>query len=356
MYRLVPFKDDNHINGVTTFDLVLINQHILGQEPLDSPYKMIAADANKSGSITSYDVVEFRKLLLGVYSELPENTSWRFVDADFSFPTPNNPFATPFPESITLLNLQADPAIHEFIAVKIGDVNDSALSNNNALSSEDRNRERYPMPVRDVLMQKGESVRLEFSFEDFIHAAQFSMNLGALQIASIDFNGPIDSRHLAMPAEGWITLAWNRPLEKTGKATVTLDLVAEESGWLSDNLLLSDAITPSIAFDKTGREINPELSFLQSRPIREKMVLAQNFPNPATDQTRISFYIPQEGECSLKLLDHNGRMLIEHTAFYPRGNHTLDLDLSGLKAGGVYYYQLSSGQETASRSMLVVKP
>ena len=37
--------------------------HILGMDELDSPYQMIAADANNSGTITSADLVEIRKLI-----------------------------------------------------------------------------------------------------------------------------------------------------------------------------------------------------------------------------------------------------------------------------------------------------
>jgi hypothetical protein len=70
---ITPVKDDNPLNGVTTYDLVLISKHILGIEPLGSPYKMIAADANKSNSITTFDIVEIRKLILGIYTELPEH-------------------------------------------------------------------------------------------------------------------------------------------------------------------------------------------------------------------------------------------------------------------------------------------
>jgi hypothetical protein len=44
-FTIAPEKDDNPLNGVTTYDLVLISKHILGIEPLNSPYKMIAADA-----------------------------------------------------------------------------------------------------------------------------------------------------------------------------------------------------------------------------------------------------------------------------------------------------------------------
>ncbi len=90
---------------------MLISRHILGLEPLGSPYRMIAADANKSGSIGSFDIVELPKLILGIYQQLPTNTSWRVVDQSFVFPNPNNPFQTVSPENkiITALpNLLVD--------------------------------------------------------------------------------------------------------------------------------------------------------------------------------------------------------------------------------------------------------
>jgi len=34
--------------------------------------------------------VEIRKLILGLYTDLPNNKSWRFVDHAFVFPNPNN--------------------------------------------------------------------------------------------------------------------------------------------------------------------------------------------------------------------------------------------------------------------------
>ena len=51
-YDLEPKRNDNPWNGVSTFDLVMMSRHILGLESLDSPYKMIAADVNNSGTIT----------------------------------------------------------------------------------------------------------------------------------------------------------------------------------------------------------------------------------------------------------------------------------------------------------------
>ena len=125
--KLIPEKNDNPLNGVTTYDLVLISKHILAIEPFNSPYKMIAADANKSRSITTFDIVEFRKLILGIISELPNNKSWRFVDSSFVFPAANNPFQTVFPEGV---NCIAPPETGiDFIGVKVGDVNNTAMGN-----------------------------------------------------------------------------------------------------------------------------------------------------------------------------------------------------------------------------------
>ncbi|MEO1264004.1 MAG: hypothetical protein AAFZ15_34685, partial [Bacteroidota bacterium] len=91
-YTVTPSKNDNHINGVTTFDAVILTRHILNVELLDSPYKIIAADINNSKTVTTFDVVEQRRLILNIYSNFPNNSSWRFVPEDFEFPNPLNPF------------------------------------------------------------------------------------------------------------------------------------------------------------------------------------------------------------------------------------------------------------------------
>ena len=48
-----PYKDINPTNGVTTFDIIQIQKHILALELLDSEYKKIAANANNDIYITN---------------------------------------------------------------------------------------------------------------------------------------------------------------------------------------------------------------------------------------------------------------------------------------------------------------
>ncbi|MCB0683863.1 MAG: hypothetical protein KDC32_23600, partial [Saprospiraceae bacterium] len=65
-YSVTPMLDEDADNGVTTYDLVLITRHILGVDLLDSPYQIIAADANKSNTVSTLDMVDIRKVILQI--------------------------------------------------------------------------------------------------------------------------------------------------------------------------------------------------------------------------------------------------------------------------------------------------
>ena len=76
-YTVSASKTGVALDGISTYDLVLISRYILGLESL-LPWKVLAADINCSGSVTSYDIVTGRKLILGIDTNLPCN-KWRFV-------------------------------------------------------------------------------------------------------------------------------------------------------------------------------------------------------------------------------------------------------------------------------------
>ena len=97
-YTVTPMRNDDITNGVSTFDLVLISKHILNAQLLDSPYKILAADANRSSSVSTLDLVAIRKAVLRVANTFPNNTSWRFVDKDQTLNSTN-------PWSATILSL-----------------------------------------------------------------------------------------------------------------------------------------------------------------------------------------------------------------------------------------------------------
>jgi len=83
--------------------------------------------------------------------------------------------------------------------------------------------------------------------------------------------------------------------------------------------------------------------------------LDQNYPNPWNPATAIRYRVAGEGRVSLRLYDALGRevkVLVDERQ--QAGEHTVELDGSGL-ASGVYLYRLVSGSRVQARSMILVK-
>jgi len=160
---MCPERDDNHLNGMTTLDLALINKHILNLEPLNSPYKIIGADANNSGTITTLDIVAFRRLILGIDNELPNNTSWRFVNKSYVFPSLINPFSKKFTECVTLGDIKNQVVSPDFIGIKMGDMNGTAQTNLSRAVADDRTDRVTYLRTRDRATLPGDVLRLLLS-------------------------------------------------------------------------------------------------------------------------------------------------------------------------------------------------
>ncbi|MBK8556480.1 MAG: hypothetical protein IPL65_12270 [Lewinellaceae bacterium] len=124
--QMVPQKNTNPLNGVSTQDLTLIQLHLLGIQPFTKPWQYIAADANQDGKVTAYDLIVLRKLLLGYESTLPNGKSWRFWRGDYQFPANGNPLQPAFPEIYVDEMVRPIPNWFFFTGVKIGDLSGDA--------------------------------------------------------------------------------------------------------------------------------------------------------------------------------------------------------------------------------------
>lgn len=132
-HKVVPWKDDDPMEGVSTKDIVKIQRYILGRDTFFTPYQLIAADVNNDKKITNADISEIRKLILGIIPKFTNNTSWRFVPKAHNFPI--SVMDWNFPE---FLNVDhgippIDIMNADFYGIKIGDVDGNA----NTLTNED---------------------------------------------------------------------------------------------------------------------------------------------------------------------------------------------------------------------------
>ena len=85
------------------------------------------------------------------------------------------------------------------------------------------------------------------------------------------------------------------------------------------------------------------------------LVLSQNFPNPASDQTGIAYYLPRGGRASLELRDMYGRPVWSRTLGMLEGGWYQErLETSAL-AQGLYYYSLNFEGRKLTRKMLITR-
>ncbi|HRI58828.1 MAG TPA: cohesin domain-containing protein [Saprospiraceae bacterium] len=289
---IVPHKDDNPLNGVSTFDMVLISRHILGIEPLNSPYKIIAADVNKSNSITTFDIVEIRKLILGINQAFTNTTSWRFIRKDFTFPNPANPFATSFPEKDTVFTFEPDerPA---FLAVKSGDVNQTHLTGcDNLIEPEPRQSLSFNAMVCPVAAGKLLTVPVAFAENADCAAWQAALRFddSALELVEVQ-PGELESLDadnfgLTNASSGSIRVLWysedgRGQVIEAGKTLFRLVFRAKKDMNAGELYVSTDeSVLACLAFRPDGEAIHLSLSN-QFQPCPASVpVKFQVLPNP----------------------------------------------------------------------------
>lgn len=118
-YTVAPEIPGQPLLGVSTFDIVRGAQHILGRQRLDSPLQLLAGDVNQSNSLTTFDLILIRQLIIGTVSGLPQD--WRFIRTDIQFQDDSNPWLGFTASSPTFL-LEDDVAGFDFYAIKLGDL------------------------------------------------------------------------------------------------------------------------------------------------------------------------------------------------------------------------------------------
>ena len=367
-YSITPLHNQFPMNGVSSYDLVLIAQHILNANQLDSPYKMIAADVNKSGSITTLDLVELRKMILMIETEFSNNTSWRFVDADFVFPNAANPFATSFPEVVNINGLLASVE-HDFVGVKVGDVNESAVPNN-LTGADDRSfNGNLNFNIDNQFMEAGETYEVVFRSDDFksINGYQYTLNfdtdlLDFVNLTPGDLEGMSEANFgLSLLNEGAITTSWtNNNSTNMTEATALFSLTFKAKGsvQLSEALEINSRFTAAEAYAQHENDdqvslLNVGLRFNDSAVEEFEFLLKQNTPNPFRNETVIGFVLPEATNARLSVYDVSGKLLQQIEGDYAAGYNEVSLDRSNLSEG-LLYYRLDTPDHSASMKMLLL--
>ena len=358
-YTIRPLKNIHPQNGVSTFDLVMINKHILGISLFDSPYQYIAADANKSNSISAFDMVIIRQLILGIIEEFPNNTSWRFIPTDYEFLTAN-PLSEPFLEYIQISEMPELMTNLDFIAVKVGDVSGNADANT-LTTADTRSKSEFTLRLVNQNLQQGDTFTAPIYPENMqgIAGYQFTLGFKNLELISLE-EGIAKANNFGMHLtdRGYITTSWNgTPQSSTlqqhsmAEPLFQLTFKAKKEGQLKDFININSDITSSEAYTEKGTLLAVKL--ITEAVTETDFSLQQNTPNPFKEVTQIDFHIPTTSIVQFKILNTQGMILHQQTIEAHQGDNLISYKQS--LPPGTYFYQLATPFGTQTKKMIVLK-
>ena len=354
-YVVDPSKNDDHLNGVSTLDLVLIQRHILGGVILDSPYKLIAADINKDESISSIDLIELRKMILGIYTDFPQNESWRFIDAEQNFVDAANPWATPLQEEYKTGMFYLDMEV-DFVGVKVGDVNNNVVSNFNNTDTEERNRKTLDLYTNVNTLKKGELREIDFKLSDAqtITGMQFTMEKKGIEI--LDFSSEyfdVNEGNLAnlSPETSTVSIYDYQGLSlDSDEVLFSLKVKATEDITIDNALIIGSSVTKAEAYDSELNILNVDF-----RNNTDIISLYQNTPNPWNESTQIGFELTEDSALTFSFYNTIGAKIFEKSGQFSKGYQTIDINAEDIGTNGVIIYELLVGNKKYNRKMILMK-
>ena len=352
-YTITPLLESNPLNGVSTFDLVLMSKHILGLQNLDTPYKVLAADVNNDGRVTAQDAIALRRLILNIDTKFANNTSWRFVDASYQFSVPSNPWADEFPEVINVNDLQGALANADFVAIKVGDMSLDAKAN--ALTAETRSKAGvFALNAENVSMKAGNEYRVAVTAAELAKLQGFQGTLtldNSVELVDLEY-GVAKATNFGMHLadKGMITTSWNG--EAANNETLfTLVVRARTDVELSSVLKITSRVTAAEAYGSNDELMDLAINF-GGEAIVAGFELGQNAPNPFRTQTTINYNLPEAADVTFTITDAAGKTLQVLRTAGVEGQNILTLQRKDLPAG-VLFYTLTTDNFTATKSMVI---
>ncbi len=358
-YVVSPSFDVNYLNGVSTIDLIKIQRHVLGIELLNSPYKLIAADVNNSGSINGIDLVELRKLILGIYTELPNNDSWRFISTEYNFSNPINPWAESWMEEYEITSLDNDMAL-DFIGVKIGDVDDSALTNVGENTTASSANDRVELDVNHGSISTGEESKVTITAADYadIIGWQGTLEFDSEKFEIIDVETNLidfdfeTNFNTSTQSEGYVTMSYNsrstaKPQELKLELTIRAlaDIASDE-----ELFLLTSKVAKAEVYNNALEKLD---LVINSGTAENRSEILSTYPNPWITNANIQLRMAQSDNCLLEFFNVNGQLIYNMEQHLTEGVHEITVTKEQLETNGLIYLRMTVDGESSDYRMMV---
>ncbi|TVR75922.1 MAG: BspA family leucine-rich repeat surface protein [Saprospirales bacterium] len=351
-WTVIPGKNENWTDGVSTLDLIIAQQHIVGLNFFDQPYLHIAADANNDGFVSTFDLVLLQNLILGLLQDISGNSSWRFIPHDHTFDNPDNPLAETWPEARTYFDLDSSLANQDYVAIKIGDVSgDAGQSGQRLLKpvAEIETRIENRGPYREIVVTASEDLYL------LGYQMEWQVLCPNLDLCGFDWKNSTlpdltDEHFHLLVDEGTLRALWwqERPhwvikgeelfrIKINGDLTDlerVIKLMKRGSRWYSEAYIASEN---DIIVHEIRHNINTHPGNYPGYR------LGQNEPNPFTTSTVIPFELPTDMLVELRITDASGKLIYQTNINGKKGLNRYHLRVSDLPVSLLFYSLLGEG-------------
>ena len=353
-YNVKPQKAGTAHEGVSTLDIVDVLKHVQNVKLLDSPYKILAADVNGSGNVSTLDIVGIRKVVLRVEQDFPNEKVWSFVAASHQFDDVRDPWTEPVPEKVRTVKFD-DDRVENFVGFKYGDVNYS-FDPANANSIDDRTAGTIDLSANNQYLEAGQVVAIPVHMDSDIDIAglQFTLNTKSTFVEILGIDGValdnVNSTNYAMHQNGALTFSWNGELATDGALFEVM--VRTTAGIkLSDAIQLTSQLTSAEGYDNHYNSFDINLNI--GDQVAGQFELYQNQPNPFNGLTTIGFNLPKGSEATLRVFDISGRKIYEANNTFGKGYQSFEISSSDLGQSGIYHYQLNTDFGSMTRKLVI---
>ena len=356
-YNIRADKPESVYEGVSTIDIVKISKHVLNVDLLDTPYKILAADVNNSGTITTLDIVGVRKIVLRAATEFQNKKVWAFVPADFQFNI-SDIWANPIPDKATISKFDTDKTI-DIVAYKMGDVDNSFVIEANSV--DDRQNDALKLLANSSALNADETMTIPVYTQEAIdlEGIQFTISPLSPDVKILSVNGvalkDIEEHNYFIDGSGRLTFSWNG-LESLSKDDILFEIEVEADRDINTNKIfnINSELTRAEAFG-SAMIIRPVTLEFNEETTGNEFVVYQNNPNPFSDVTTVRFNLTEASNAQLIVHHLSGKTVLMKSKQCNAGYHSFEINHSELNHNGIYQYQISTDFGVETRKMVLTK-
>jgi hypothetical protein len=344
----------NPLAGISTKDILLIQNHILGNNRIKSIPSLVAADVDNSGGVSSLDIIMLRKLILGYSSNFVEENSWQYVSSLASD-------MGVFPNKVKFLESNPYGTRQDFYLVKKGDVDGDwynevpaasvaasiVIGENDFIAGQQVN---YPIQFSDGGRWGGFQFSLAIN-ADLVELENIQRsNLPDFFEANLNWDKERNVVHVS-----WNYSGTNVPFFEKNQLLFNLKLKAKKQGYFSEAVsFATDGLSPEIYQpDATSGKIN--MTILPNQI--NDFTTYSPYPNPFVEETNIPYTLDASTFGVLNVFDLTGKVVLQERRLMASGRGNWFISGDRLSHSGLYFYNIvtDSGHKSAGKIWMLQK-